>query len=236
LSGHGFGPSVDDTALLMANASLATLHHAPAVKYANYFREAPIFSEIVLLMDCCRDHHARPPLVDLGLPVLDPRASEARFFFGFATRWTLRARESADPDGQVRGHFTRAIIEAFDEPGASSETVPAFVEVRLPELARRRGYYPPEFRTGGKTPISFNSRAGRRTEPPCTVNVTFAPAPRVLLRVIDSNEAIVAETLMKDSPWGVELSRGLYELVRSDRPRQAERIRVPAAGSLDVRV
>jgi hypothetical protein len=234
LAGHGFGPSIDETALLMANASLATLHHIPSVRYANYFREAPMFSEVVLTMDCCRDHYERPPLADLGLPPVKPRTTEAAYFFAFATKWTLRTRESVDASGAVRGHFTKAMLEALDQSGATSHSVCEYVLGRLPELAGRRGYYPPEFRCGRT--ISFGSRSrGDAGEPDCLVNVTFSTDGRPMrLRIIDSDEQIVAEAEPDQSPWSVPLPRGLYELLRSDRVTQRVPFRVPASGAIDV--
>jgi Caspase domain len=233
LAGHGFSPTIDETALLMANAGPQTLHHLPGVRYGNYFRQAPVFSEIVLMMDCCRDHHDQPPLVDVGLPPMKPRSSEAPYFFAFATKWTLRTREDVDASGEVRGHFTRALIEALDQPNATSDSVRKHIVGRLPELSRRGEYYAPEFRSG-KT-ISFGKRTRRDAEePPCVVNVVFAnPDASVRLSIIDGDDQIVAEADMDSSPWSVPLARGLYELARSDR-RERTGFRVPATGSIDV--
>jgi hypothetical protein len=232
LAGHGFGPTIDESALLMANASRQMLHHLPGVRCGNYFREYPVFSEVVLLMDCCRDHHDRQPLVDLGLPLLKARRSEAPYFFAFATKWTLRTREGVDESGEVRGHFTRALIEGLDQPGATSESVVKYVASRLPELAPRREYYEPEFRCG-KT-ISFGRRSRPNGEPPGVVNVIFAnPDASIRLRIVDSEKRIVAEADMDSSPWSVPLPRGLYELSRSDR-RERQGFTVPTTGSIDV--
>jgi hypothetical protein len=62
LSGHGItpagapSPNLDDAALLMANASSNALNNSlPGHPYAEWFRNAGAFDEIVLLMDCCRN-------------------------------------------------------------------------------------------------------------------------------------------------------------------------------------
>ena len=233
LAGHGFSPSIDETALLMANAGPLTMHHLPGVLYANYFRQGPVFSEIVLTMDCCRDHHDRAPLVDIGLPPMKPRTTPASYFFAFATQWTLRTREDVDPSGTVRGHFTRALIEALDEPNATSDSVRKYIVGRLPQLARRGEYYEPEF--DWRKTISFGKGSRRNgDEPPCIVNVIFDDLDAsVRLRIIDSDDRIVTETDMDSTPWSVELARGLYELSRSDR-RERKGFRVPATGEIDV--
>src|SRR5688572_17736192 len=49
MAGHGFSPTVDDAALLMANAAKgSTGYHIPGRPYANWFREAFCFEEVVL--------------------------------------------------------------------------------------------------------------------------------------------------------------------------------------------
>src|SRR5262249_20568489 len=126
LAGHGFGPGIRDASLLMANATLETLHHIAGVKYGDYFRETKGFSEIVLVMDCCRDHLSKQSLTALEMPTVQPRATEASFFYAFATRWSLKAREGVDESGRVRGHFTRALLEALAQPGATSRTIPNY--------------------------------------------------------------------------------------------------------------
>jgi Caspase domain len=235
LAGHGFSPAIDETALLMANASQQTLHSVPGVRYANYFRETTVFSEIVLIMDCCRDHYPRPPLVDLGLPPMPARSTEAPYLFAFATKWSLKTREGIDSSGQVRGHFTRAFIEALDEPGASSQSVREYIVGRLPELAQRRGYYPPEFRYSKS--ISFGKRSRRGTEEPmCVVNVFFSKAAPAVMRIINNEEEIVAEATMEDSPWSVPLPRGLYEFLRSDQATRRIAFAVPAGGTRSIDV
>jgi hypothetical protein len=234
LAGHGFSPTIDETALLMANASVATLHHLPCVRYANAFRESTVFKEIVLVMDCCRDHYERPPLVDLGLPPIAVPNTDASYFFAFATKWSLKTREGSDPSGIVRGHFTRALVEALDQPSATSRSVAKYIRGRLPELAAQDGYYEPVFRCGKA--IAFGKRVRKDAEGfDCVVQVHFAVTRRrVTLRILDSEERIVAEKRTNESPWSLSLPRGLYELRRADRPKQRTPFRVPPNGTIDV--
>jgi hypothetical protein len=233
LAGHGFAPSIDESALLMANASAATLHHLPGVRYANALRESTVFEEIVLIMDCCRDHVSRPPLIDLGLPPIAVDNADAAYFFAFATRWSLGSREGVDEFGQVRGHFTRAILEGLHRESATSKSVMAYVCGRLPELADHRGYFAPEFRS--EKTIRFRTGARTTAPPACVVRVIF-PEPRrgVTLRILDSDERIVAERPMETSPWSLTLPRGLYELLRTDQAASPRQFRVPATGTIDV--
>src|SRR5262245_6747855 len=51
LAGHGFSPDLDGTALLTANASRSrTGYHVPAREWANWWRAARYFDEVVLFL------------------------------------------------------------------------------------------------------------------------------------------------------------------------------------------
>ena len=110
LAGHGFAPDVDEAALLMANAAKGrTGHHFPGRLYANWFRQAEFFKEVVLFMDCCRENYPRSPLQKCHLEIVTGH-KEAHYCYGFATSFSRPARESADSDGVVHGVFTTALL------------------------------------------------------------------------------------------------------------------------------
>jgi hypothetical protein len=117
MAGHGFGPEIDEAALLMANAdSLFRIgFHIPGRRYAKWFQTAALFEEIVLFMDCCRDILTQaPPKLPPWPPMASPAGAKVKCFFGFATEWSSKARELTFPDnGKVNGLFTRALIDAL---------------------------------------------------------------------------------------------------------------------------
>lgn len=121
LAGHGFAPNLEDAALLMANAAKGrTGYHIPGRPYANWFRSARFFDEIVLIMDCCRENYQRAPL---HLPPYEPINSDppARHLYAFATEWSRTARERLWPQiNQVRGLFTMAVLAGL-RGGAKSD-------------------------------------------------------------------------------------------------------------------
>lgn len=221
MSGHGFSPSIDESALLMANASTRVLHSLPGVRYANLFRESTIFEEVVLWMDCCRDHYDRPPVVDVGLPHIAVPGTDAPFFFGFATKWSLESRESFDPATKsVRGHFTRALLEGLAQPDATSSRVAAYIAGRLPELAPRHRYYEPEFRCGKS--IRFRPAAAApavRLE--AELRLVFGVTdPALTATVTDNTGALVAQRPADGKPWRLTVPRGLYAIRRTDGTQQ----------------
>ena len=112
-SGHGFSPDNDETALLMANATLELVgYQVPGRGYANWFFSAGYFDEVVLLMDCCREEYAGAPLnVPHFKPLKDSTAvNRVKLFYAYATKWSRLARERVMNDGKTRGVFTTALL------------------------------------------------------------------------------------------------------------------------------
>ena len=127
LAGHGFGPTIDDAALLMANASRTmTGYNLSGREYANWFRKAFHFDEIVLLMDCCREDYPLAPVPRVPYQVVvDANNRLSSKVFVFATQPGMAAREvdTKDSKGKTvrRGLFTLSLIAGL-EGGAALET------------------------------------------------------------------------------------------------------------------
>jgi hypothetical protein len=200
-AGHGFAPTAEDVALLMANAAKKmTGYHIPSRKYAMWFRQAAYFKEVVLFMDCCREAFQLAPAVPVPYPVVNgPKL--AKGYFGFATEWSRAAREGPwGENGTTRGLFTLALLTALrgsaeaDANGQiSGETLEKlvynFVGKKLAdwdeqENAKRKAAgleeLPPEDRPEPKfdydhmKPVLFNPPPG---EAPCNAPPPAAPAP-----------------------------------------------------------
>jgi hypothetical protein len=119
LSGHGFGQSLYDASLLMANATQRrTHHHIPGRPWADHFFANGYFKEVLLFLDCCRERYAPALLNGPGrLPPVPP--ANARRFYGFAAKYGQLAVER-NIDGQVGGVFTATLLDALTG-GASEE-------------------------------------------------------------------------------------------------------------------
>ena len=117
MAGHGIGPGVDDAGLLVPSTSALSVKYLPGGKYANYFREAALFDEVLLFMDCCRDHDWQLPEAPVTLRAKpDPAAAhKVNILYAFATGFGRKSRERAfEEDGSaVGGIFTRALLDGL---------------------------------------------------------------------------------------------------------------------------
>lgn len=116
LAGHGIGPGVDEAGLLVPTTSTVAVKYIAGTRYANFFRAAALFQEVLLFMDCCRDHDWELP--DAYFPFRekpDPAAAhDVRILYAFATGFGRKSRERTfDGDAAVGGVFTRALLDGL---------------------------------------------------------------------------------------------------------------------------
>jgi hypothetical protein len=120
LSGHGFGQSLSDASLLMANATQGrTRHHIPGRLWAEHFFTHGYFKEVLLFLDCCRERYSTAVLNGPGTMMTPVPPAGARCFYGFAAQYGQLAVER-NIDGQMGGVFTATLLDALTG-GASEE-------------------------------------------------------------------------------------------------------------------
>lgn len=123
LSGHGFAPTFEETALLMANATpqrVGPVYHVLGPYTANWFFRVRFFEEVFLFMDCCRELFVSQGFNKSFKEMNSPGAiTKVKRFYGLATKWSGIARER-DVDGVRRGIFTDVLIKGLD--GAAADT------------------------------------------------------------------------------------------------------------------
>ncbi len=217
LAGHGFAPSVEDVALLMANADRRRMgHHISGRPYASWFRTAALFEEIVLLMDCCRRSY---PLAPLRRPpwgmIRKPSGANVRYFYAFATQWSCRTREeTAGAGAPIQGLFTQTLLAglyggARDEHGnVTAASLEAFVQSRLPRLAQPNEAPTPKFEYDRTQNIVFVA-----LPPPVQTSVRVVrarPGAATPVEILGPNFEIVARHTLQDAVWKVDLPPGTY--------------------------
>jgi hypothetical protein len=133
-SGHGFSERKDQftqAALYAANATRFLANNICGTAFALAAREQALFTEIVLIMDCCRD-------AELNLPFSKPpinastadAAPQVRFMALYAAPKGGRAQERKFPErnGLTCGLLTHAFLRSLqqatpDSPTGASSTV-----------------------------------------------------------------------------------------------------------------
>jgi hypothetical protein len=235
LAGHGVAPpnNMDDAALLMANAGRGRMgHYLPGRPLASHFRGAAYFKEVVLLMDCCRDRLPKVPVV--GLPwdeVVNPEGADVEYFYGFATKWSRKARERPLDGPKMRGLFTTSVLKGLRAGNDTPERLKRFVEADLPSIADSRAYQEPVFDASN---WQLKLASGDAADVP-QLRITFAkPNPTVTVLVRGQGLAPMAEHAMEGDSWVVDLEPGYYGVERSDKP--GETVVKVMAGMVDVEI
>ena len=178
-AGHGIAPrtglvmetDLDESAILMANAGSNRWGYNIAGRlYAESFRAAAMFQEIVLIMDCCRDNlpGASSPPPPWGASQMLNALSVKRFY-GFATKWSRKSRER--PFGaSVEGIFSHSVLAALNSGRLTSAQLKDFVTNDMDK--NLRATQKPDFPLPDEG-IIFSEDASPAQFP---VTITFAPA------------------------------------------------------------
>jgi len=112
-SGHGFAPSLDRSAVLMANATSRRTHNVAALLWADRLHEGGWFDDVFLFQDACRSQMAD---VDLTPPFLRKRNAPLnqprRRFYAFSAKNRQLSKEL--PIGvRVQGVFTTTLMQGL---------------------------------------------------------------------------------------------------------------------------
>lgn len=215
MAGHGFGPTIDEASLLMANARRGSYgHNVSGRKVADHFAEARYFREIVLLMDCCREKLRG---VQAALVPWQPAQGEGdapRRLYGYAVSDSVRAREA--PNGEVtRGFFTLALIDALRAGARNSSELRDLVRKRMIALMDPDDYHRPEFFIpDDEDEVEFGL-------PPqlLALTVTLAAAEGQVRVTVERNpgEPLAADTeLSAGGTIVTQVEFGAYRVVRHD--------------------
>lgn len=127
-SGHGFcqiHDRIPQAALYAANANRVSHWNIAGTLYALWARDAAIFGEIVLVMDCCRDAEAAkiftPPVLST---IINPGAArQVKLFSIYAAPKGGKAQERPIPElgNQVHSLLTHVLLDAFHHAPADPD-------------------------------------------------------------------------------------------------------------------
>jgi len=219
LAGHGLSWKVDNAALLTANADYDKWrgYHVAGRWYAEWFRNAAYFREIILLMDCCRTEYPDTPPRAPWPPKDDPAKADVSVFYGFATKGGYEARERHIPDdGPVRGLFTHTLLDGLDNADRDSAgritgaTLSKHIYNKLPLLAGPRVPQEPYIEVIPPHAIVW----AEKTDPVRNrVQIRIRPAEGDLVEVRGPDLDLLGRFQAKEGISLINLSSGIYTLV-----------------------
>lgn len=123
LAGHGLEPQIEQPALLAANASrIRAGNHVAGRLYADWFRRAGLFEEVLLFMDCCREPASNVPLqpVHYASLIASDAPETGKWMTGLATKWSRKSREKK-VGSETRGVFTQTLIAGLEGAAARED-------------------------------------------------------------------------------------------------------------------
>jgi hypothetical protein len=213
LAGHGVSTTLDDAAVLMANAARnRTGHSVRGRNYAEWFRASRYFEQVVLVVDACRELLPLAP----GTPChLDPLyvLPPAEYFYALSTQFGAAARERVNTQNGGEGIFTSALLSALSMGRVTSTAVKESV---LGAFASQPGVSPPDITFSqdltfceGQVPSSV--RLEIVVDPPHTART---------VAVIDGAFQPVMVSSVAGSTWIWELpAHALFHVTVSDGTR-----------------
>lgn len=179
VAGHGFADpqQLDAAGLFTANARFFDPLHLAVTAYAEWFHRNWAFDEIIAVMDCCRSTNPFQAVATAMLPRTNghARAPEVRTFYAFATGWGQLARER-EIDGQHRGIFTTAFLDALDHAAPDAQgrvtgsLVKNYIHNAIGGFAGDVRIDPPDIRVDTAREVVFARRAA-----PAGMDVAFVP-------------------------------------------------------------
>jgi Caspase domain len=242
-SGHGFAPTLEEGALLTAEASQLAPFHVYAHSWLKAFRRAGLFRDVVLWMDCCMNFQQSIMVDEADMRIAQSTRPPGPAFVGLAAQ-TKSALEHTMPDGKVHGVFTWTLLEglrggASDERGrVTGESLKSFLQSAMPEFlpeeARRAAAVDLHPFVRADEGMVFTRFAERPTYP-VRLRIPEATAgQRLHLWTGRPHVAAVSQDL--DGPeWTGRLVRGLYVAEVPDAGLR-QGFQVTGSGQVDVAI
>jgi hypothetical protein len=208
----------------MANAAANRLRNQIAGKaYAQWYRQACYFQEILLFMDCCRSQMRGaiviPPHFVKDVTGADPGA--VRYFYGFATKWSKPSRERPlpDPTSPVRGVFTAALLAALRGGAADAKGQVTALALGDYLFYRMKDFLSPADRANPAIaqepdcimPLGSNAWVIVDNLGPAIVTLTrVSPPSSAEVRLLDDKNRPVAPAAVAAPVWTFLLTPGMY--------------------------
>ena len=224
-SGHGFAPSLERSAVLMANAQPGISHNFAGELWAKRLHEGGWFDDVMLFQDACRERFVA---AEVTPPTLDMRAAPAsqtrRAFYAFSAKDRKLSKEIPMPqDGnKVRGVFSVTLLQGLRlarDPQTGSITTPQLrsylqtnmktllspVDLANDDIATMPEVYETE-------PFDLVAMPLPAPIPDFPVQITVATAGGAGKVLAGDLTRIAAQADPAPTLWQLRLPRGLYKV------------------------
>ncbi|MCP4220290.1 MAG: caspase family protein [bacterium] len=222
-SGHGLGTAIDDTALCLAGWSGLFRNLALSSRaYLNLIMHSGLFTEVIFLLDCCRNRliNQKGLAPSLGWVKPDREAGKCTQFIAYAAEFQDSSHEGMveNEPGNIRGYFTRVLLSGLK--GAAARTdgriTPAslhkYLVAETPRLAKKNNLRQEAKVINGfapKTNVFFGTAVP--TTGKCAI--TFTSKRTGTVKLVDGDDHKVKEEVAPTGDWELVLECGSYFLV-----------------------
>jgi hypothetical protein len=235
VSGHGMSDidRPESTAIIAANATVnsITIPHFVITDHINFFRRSYNFKEILVFLDCCLDATAMRPIQSTGTIRSNPHPDSHRVkvFVANATLWTKKAFEKKF-DGEVRGIFSKALMDALEKAPADNgkvtgEVVKNYIKENIASIAGDTNLQKPEIRGHEHEEILFYTRTDEQNEVASTafkvtINILNSDGTEVV-ELLDGGLTILESLPVANGVASFEVAAGLYKIRVQGSDREA---------------
>jgi len=219
-SGHGFAPSLDQSGVLMANATYRWLSNIPTWSWADLLHEGGWFDEVILFQDACRSRIRGGYLSAPNLPRQQaPLGQRRKRFYAFSAKDRQISKELPF-NGTTRGVFSDTLLSGLR--GHARDGNGAITPDSLKEYLRdnmRSNLTPADLADDdiAKEPEVYNPDLFDIVPADPTaislfpVRITL-PSPGLAARVLDSQLREVKAANPAPQIWSMQLPRNFYKL------------------------
>jgi hypothetical protein len=223
LSGHGISPiseeAVRHAALLMANTRPPRdWPNVPGNVWAEGARNAALFREVVLIMDCCRDLQQRANVGTHPFPDATDDGKVCHLVEMYAADWGSQAREAPFGDEQkMMGIFTHSLLEVLWAGRMNGRLLKDSVLKHLSRQALPRPPAKPDIRTDEELlQIVFNEAAPVPMSPVTVLNQPPPAPPNIWMSPPEGGRLVKVDTSgweCRNDQWLGTLTPGLYQII-----------------------
>ena len=222
-AGHGLGSlgNTSDTALCLATWSELRRNTALSSEaYKDVIRQFGYFEEIIFLVDCCRitKINVNPMHPSFAPPMPSPSAGRTKLFVGYATQYQDQSFEIEVGGSEMRGVFTKALIDGLNGAAANqngiinADSLRDYLILQTPIEAQKQGFkQKPEIVHSFTATNPLITLANiQNTNIQC--HIIFSNTRNNSVELIDNSGVINSFDAGRQKNVQIALSKGLYLL------------------------